>query len=70
MLEHFAIDTKCLLPSCGISFYLEWCATWGIRPTILDIVIKSFGIVKGGNKGATRHSFKPRNNSKCFLAIT
>jgi hypothetical protein len=22
MLEHFAIDTKCLLPSCGVSFSL------------------------------------------------
>jgi hypothetical protein len=26
--------------------------------------------VKGGNKKTTWRSFKPRNNSKCFLAIT
>jgi hypothetical protein len=69
MLEHSVIDTKCLLPSCGVSFFPEWCVAWGIRPAIPHVG-ESFGIVKGGNKKTTWRSFKPRNNSKCFLAIT
>jgi hypothetical protein len=38
MLEHSTIDTKCLLPNCGISFSLEWGAAWGIKPTIPHVV--------------------------------
>lgn len=70
MLQHSAHgDPKCLLPSCEVEFSLEWCATWGVRLVIQDVPSESIGIGKGGNKGATRRSLKPKNSGKCFLGF-
>jgi hypothetical protein len=70
MLQHSVHgDLKCLLPSCKVEFSLEWGATWGIQPVIQDVPSESIGVGKGGNKGATRCSLKPKNSGKCFLGF-
>jgi bacterioferritin (cytochrome b1) len=64
MLQHSAGDLKCLLASCEVEFSH---ATWGARLIIRDVPSESIRVGKGGNKGATRRSLKPKNSGRCFL---
>jgi hypothetical protein len=67
MLQHSTHDDiKCLLPSCRIDFFLGWCEAWGVQPIIQDVPSESIGVGKGGNRGETRSSLKPKNSGKCF----